>query len=145
MVLFCKVEDAADIETVKSSVNSNSAAKESTPAQSATRNEEPKVQKSRFSRISPSAKILIAEHKLDASSIMSSGAHGTLLKSDVLTAIKSGKAAAKSSSSEVKSSPSNQPDTHTSLSISSEIQKLDSYEDVPNTQIRKVIGSCFLC
>lgn len=137
------VEDPADVETVKSSVSGNSAAKESKPAQPATRVEEPKVQKSKFSRISPSAKLLIAQHKLDASSIMSSGAHGTLLKSDVLAAIKSGTAAAKSSTSEFKA-PSSQPETHTSLSLSSEIQQLDSYMDVPNTQIRKVIAKRLL-
>ena len=59
------------------------AAKEAKPAQPASHDKEVKVQKSGFARISPSAKLLIAQHKLDASSIMASGAHGTLLKSDV--------------------------------------------------------------
>ena len=111
------------------------AAKEAKPAQPASHDKEVKVQKSSFARISPSAKLLIAQHKLDASSIMASGAHGTLLKSDVLTAIKSGTGATKSSSSEPKTT-SSQSATHTSLS--SELQQSDSYEDLPNTQIRKV-------
>ena len=111
------------------------AAKEAKPAQPASHDKEVKVQKFGFARISPSAKLLIAQHKLDASSIMASGAHGTLLKSDVLTAIKSGTGATKSSSSEPKTT-SSQSATHTSLS--SELQQSDSYEDLPNTQIRKV-------
>lgn len=114
------------------------AAKEAKPAQPASHDKEVKVQKSSFSRISPSAKLLIAQHKLDASSIMASGAHGTLLKSDVLTAIKSGTGATKRSSSEPKTTSSSQSATHTSLSPSSELQQSDSYEDLPNTQIRKV-------
>lgn len=137
------VEDPADIEMVKSSVSGNLAAKEAKPAQQAT-HDEVKVQNSSFSRISPAAKLLIAQHKLDASSIMASGAHGTLLKSDVLSAIKSGAGAVKSSSSELKTSPSSQPETHTSLSISTDIQQLDSYEDLPNSQIRKVIAKRLL-
>ncbi|KAI3721176.1 hypothetical protein L2E82_32182 [Cichorium intybus] len=107
------VEDPANVEKMKSSVSGNMTAKEATPtpAQHATRDDEAKVQKSIFSRISPSAKILIVEHKLDASSIMASGIHGTLTKSNVLTPIKS---------------------------VSSEVQESDSYEDFPNTQIHKV-------
>ncbi|PWA89498.1 dihydrolipoamide acetyltransferase, long form protein [Artemisia annua] len=134
------VEDPADVELLKSYDSGNMAAKEAKPAQPASHDKEVKVQKSSFSRISPSAKLLIAQHKLDASSIMASGAHGTLLKSDVLTAIKSGTGATKSSSSEPKTTSSSQSVTHTSLSSSSELQQLDSYEDLPNTQIRKVIA-----
>ncbi|KAL7582519.1 dihydrolipoyllysine-residue acetyltransferase component 1 of pyruvate dehydrogenase complex, mitochondrial [Lactuca sativa] len=138
------VEDPADVEKVKSSVsgNTNTAAKEAKPAQHATRDDEAKAQKSIFSRISPSAKILIAEHKLDASSINASGIRGTLTKSDVLTAIKSGTGGKKSSSSEPVKPPKSQPQKHTS--ISSEVQESDSYEDIPNTQIRKVIAKRLL-
>lgn len=142
------VEDPADVEKVKSSVSGNMAAKEATPtptpAQHATRDDKAKVQKSIFSRISPSAKILIAEHKLDASSIMASGIRGTLTKSDVLSAIKSGTAGKKSSSSENVTPPKSQPQTHASVSVSSEVQESDSYEDFPNTQIRKVIAKRLL-
>ncbi|XP_024969364.1 dihydrolipoyllysine-residue acetyltransferase component 1 of pyruvate dehydrogenase complex, mitochondrial isoform X2 [Cynara cardunculus var. scolymus] len=138
------VEDAADIEMVKSSVSGNLAAKEAKPAQHATHDDKVKVQRSSFARISPSAKLLIAEHGLDASSIMASGQRGTLLKSDVLTAIKSGTGAAKSSSSERKTPSPTQPQTHTSLSLSSEIQQSNSYEDLPNSQIRKVIAKRLL-
>lgn len=138
------VEDAADIEMVKSSVSGNLAAKESKPAPRATHDDEVRVQRSSFTRISPSAKLLIAEHGLDASLIMASGPRGTLLKSDVLSAIKSGTGSAKSSSSERKTPPPPQPQTHTSLSLSSEIQQADSYEDLPNSQIRKVIAKRLL-
>ncbi|XP_071732093.1 dihydrolipoyllysine-residue acetyltransferase component 1 of pyruvate dehydrogenase complex, mitochondrial [Rutidosis leptorrhynchoides] len=134
------VEDPADVDTVKSSVSGNLAAKEAKPTQLAT-NDKVEVQKSTaFSRISPAAKLLIAQHKLDASSIGASGAHGTLLKSDVLSALKSGTGAVKRPSSEINLSPSSQPDTHTSLSISTETQQLDSYVDFSNSQIRKVIA-----
>lgn len=138
------VEDPADVEAVKSSVSGNMAAKEATPAQHATHDDGAKVQKSVFSRISPSAKILIAENKLDASSIMASGIRGTLTKSDVLSAIKSGTAGKKSVSSQSVTPPKSQPQTHTSFSVSSEVQESDSYEDTPNTQIRKVIAKRLL-
>ncbi|KAM0013430.1 putative dihydrolipoyllysine-residue acetyltransferase [Helianthus debilis subsp. tardiflorus] len=135
------VEDPANVEAVKSHVSGNLAAKEAKPAQHATHDKVVKGEKSSFSRISPSAKLLIAQHKLDASSINASGPRGTLLKSDVLNAIKSGTAAVKSSASEVTTPPSkSQPQTHTSLSASSDIQQLDSYVDIPNSQIRKVIA-----
>ncbi|KAL4557391.1 hypothetical protein LXL04_035567 [Taraxacum kok-saghyz] len=139
------VEDQADVEKVKSSsFSGDKAAKEAPPPQHATRDDESKVHKSIFSRISPSAKILIAEHKLDASLIMASGIRGTLTKSDVLTAIKSGTGGKKSSSSETVTPPKSQPQSHASLSVSSQVQESDSYEDIPNTQIRKVIAKRLL-
>ncbi|GKA41048.1 Rab escort protein 1 [Tanacetum coccineum] len=54
------------------------------PAPQAKHDEEVRVQKFRFAIVSPSAKLLIAQHILDASSIMASGERSTLLKSDVL-------------------------------------------------------------
>ncbi|XP_076943961.1 dihydrolipoyllysine-residue acetyltransferase component 1 of pyruvate dehydrogenase complex, mitochondrial [Bidens hawaiensis] len=141
------VEDPADVEAVQSNVSGNLAAKEATPAQLATNDKQEKVQKSSFSRISPAAKLLIAQHKLDASSITATGPRGTLLKSDVLNAIKSGTGATKSSSSELKTSssksqPQSQSQTH--ASVSSDVQQSDSYVDIPNSQIRKVIAKRLL-
>lgn len=93
-----------------------------------------------FSRISPAAKVLISEHGLDASSISSSGPRGTLLKGDVLAAIKSGKASKASVPKEKSSSPSLHPQTSSSLPGGSKSTVQDvAYEDLPNSQIRKVL------
>ncbi|GKB80014.1 Rab escort protein 1 [Tanacetum coccineum] len=54
------------------------------PVPQAKHDEEVRVQKFRFAIVSPSTKLLIAQHILDASSIMASGERSTLLKSDVL-------------------------------------------------------------
>lgn len=91
-------------------------------------------QKSAIARISPSAKILITEHGLDISSLKASGHHGTLLKGDVLAAIKSGIKSSKVPSYEEKtvSSPS------ASTESKSHLEQSDSFEDLPNSQIRKV-------
>ncbi|KAM5555874.1 hypothetical protein ABKV19_023676 [Rosa sericea] len=62
------VEDAADWESVEDGVTVGSS----------------------IISISRAAKLLIQEHGLDASSLRASGAHGRLLKGDVLAAIKSG-------------------------------------------------------
>ncbi|XP_022746612.1 dihydrolipoyllysine-residue acetyltransferase component 1 of pyruvate dehydrogenase complex, mitochondrial-like [Durio zibethinus] len=83
------------------------------------------------------------EHGLDASSLKASGPRGILLKGDVLAAIKSGKGSSKISSSE-KKKPSTQISPKKSPSARPESkahpQQSDSFEDLSNTQIRKVIG-----
>lgn len=95
-----------------------------------------------FTRISPAAKLLITEHGLDASSIMPSGPRGTLLKGDVLSAIKSGKGSTRISEPEKKISPLSLPQpsasSSTSLGSKSDVQQTDAHEDLPNSQIRKV-------
>ncbi|KAL4291290.1 hypothetical protein GQ457_14G022140 [Hibiscus cannabinus] len=135
------VEDPNDIEAVKTSVAGDSAVKKQEPKHQESKSEV-KGQKSGFTKISPSAKLLISEYGLDASSLMASGPHGTLLKGDVLAAIKSGKASSKISPSEKKSSP--QTSTQISSSVRPESkthpQQSVSFEDFPNTQIRKVIA-----
>lgn len=140
MLYGCKVEDPDDIETVKAGFDSSSGIKEEKPHQD-TKNEI-KEQKSSFNRISPSAKLLITEFGLDASSLKASGHHGTLLKGDVLAAIKSGKKPSKVSSSKEEIAPSPQIHQQTSSQSSSksksQIQQLDSFEDKPHSQIRKV-------
>lgn len=104
---------------------------------------EGRTQTKGFNRISPAAKVLITEHGLDASSIPASGPRGTLLKGDVLAALKSGKGSTNSSSIR-KAAPSppqaNQQATPTkSLGLKSDGQQQDAYEDLPNSQIRKVL------
>lgn len=95
-----------------------------------------------FTRISPASKLLITEHGLDALSIMASGPHGTLLKGDVLSAIKSGKGSSRISETEknISQSSSLHPSTSSStlLGSKSDVQQTDAYEDLPNSQIRKV-------
>ncbi|XP_039067296.1 dihydrolipoyllysine-residue acetyltransferase component 1 of pyruvate dehydrogenase complex, mitochondrial-like isoform X5 [Hibiscus syriacus] len=135
------VEDPDDIEAVKTSVAGDSAVKKQEPMCQESKSEV-KEQKSGFTKISPSTKLLISEYELDASSLKASGPHGTLLKGDVLAAIKSGKGSSKISPSERKpcpqistqKSPSGRPEskTHPLQSI--------SFEDLPDTQIRKVIA-----
>ncbi|XP_073031344.1 dihydrolipoyllysine-residue acetyltransferase component 1 of pyruvate dehydrogenase complex, mitochondrial-like [Primulina eburnea] len=139
------VEDPNDIEAVKTSGTGGSGVKDEKPVQKSTP-KDIKMQKLSFNRISPAAKLLIAEHGLDTSSITASGPRGTLLKGDVLAAMKSGKGSAKISESD-KSSPSSttQPQTSSSSAGSKSIvQQTDAYEDFPNSQIRKVIATRLL-
>lgn len=135
------VEDPDDIEAVKTSASGDSAVKKQEPTQNESKTEV-REQKSGFTKISPSAKLLISEYGLDASSLKASGPHGTLLKGDVLAAIKSGKGSPKISPSE-KSKPSPQTSSRKSPSARPESkahQQSDSFEDLPNIQIRKVIA-----
>lgn len=139
--LFGKVEDPTDIESVKSAVSSSSGIKEDKPAQSTVKHN---VGTSKggctVARISPAAKLLIAEHGLDASSLKASGSHGTLLKGDVLAAIKSGKGLSEVSLSKEKRSPEVRAQASSTGSSESKpsIKQSDSFEDLPNSQIRKV-------
>uniref|UniRef100_A0A166DQG1 Dihydrolipoamide acetyltransferase component of pyruvate dehydrogenase complex n=1 Tax=Daucus carota subsp. sativus TaxID=79200 RepID=A0A166DQG1_DAUCS len=139
------VEDSNDIEAVKTSVTGKLPVKEekSTPHEAKT---EVNKSKSGFTRISPSAKLLITEHGLDASSLLASGPRGTLLKGDVLDAIKSGKGSAGASSTVKKSPPQAQPRSSSSASesVGTRKQQSDSFEDQPNSQIRKVIAKRLL-
>lgn len=137
LVLLYQVEDPETIEIVKNSVSSGSEVKQETSTHHDSKVED-KVQKVSFTKISPSAKILISEYGLDTSSLTASGPHGTLLKGDVLNAIKSGKASPKSSPAK-KTSPSHQSIPQTlGVGSESELQQSDSFKDLPNTQIRKV-------
>ncbi|VVA12150.1 PREDICTED: dihydrolipoyllysine-residue [Prunus dulcis] len=139
------VEDAADLEVVKNAVFSGSAVKEEKPIHQDTK-DATRSEKTSVKRISPAAKLLITEHGLDTSSLKASGAHGTLLKGDVLAAIKSGLGSTKVSSKE-KTAPSAQVHPKTSAPASTESRsskQTDSFEDFPNSQIRKVIATRLL-
>lgn len=136
-MLFYKVEDASDIEAIKNSVNSSSTNQQKAP-QHDTKSEV-KAQKTKIARISPAAKLLIAEYGLDASTLNATGHYGTLLKGDVLSEIKSGKLSPKPASPKEKvlSSQSHQQ-VAASRESKSNLGQSDSYEDFPNSQIRKV-------
>ncbi|KAG6410082.1 hypothetical protein SASPL_128130 [Salvia splendens] len=134
------VEDNNDIEAVRTSVSTDSRTKDEKPVQQIVK-KDVKTQKSSFNRISPAAKMLISEHGLDASSITSSGPHGTLLKGDVLAAIKSGKVSKVS----VPKDKTSSPQSSSSLPAGSKSTVQDvAYEDLPNSQIRKVIAARLL-
>ncbi|KAL9236553.1 hypothetical protein vseg_011207 [Gypsophila vaccaria] len=130
------VESSEDIETVMMLPDSSATEKTEKPLTQATK-EEVKEKTSRISRISPSAKLLISEFGLTASSLIPSGPRGTLLKGDVLAAIKSGEGSSKALDSTEKQSVS--PKIH-SLSKASVSSASHSYEDLPNSQVRKVIA-----
>ena len=133
-----KVEDAGDIEAVKNSVSSSSARQQEQTTQRDTKTEV-KAQKTNTKRISPAAKLLITEYGLDASTLNATGPNGTLLKGDVLSAIKSGKLSPKPASSKEKASSSQSHQRSAALPESkSDLKQLDAYEDIPNSQIRKV-------
>ncbi|XP_055830567.1 dihydrolipoyllysine-residue acetyltransferase component 1 of pyruvate dehydrogenase complex, mitochondrial [Solanum dulcamara] len=141
------VEDENDIEAVRTSSSGNNVVKE----EKSVRHDvtaEVRTQTTGFNRTSPAAKLLISKHGLDASSIPASGPRGTLLKGDVLAALKSGKGSTNSSSVR-KATPSppqvNQQATPTkSVGLKSDGQQKDAYEDLPNSQIRKVIAARLL-
>lgn len=131
--LFDKVEDPADLDIVKNAVSSSSGLKEEKPIDQSTKSEVEAL-KTTVTRISPSAKVLIAEHGLDISSLKASGHYGTLLKGDVLAAIKSGVKSSKVPSSKEKTVPSPTASTESK----SHLRQSDFFEDLPNSQIRKV-------
>lgn len=136
------VEDLDDIEHVKNSLGSG-LVQEEKPV-----HEKPRAEvnpgKSNFSRISPSAKMLITEHGLDLSSLRASGAHDTLLKGDVLAAIKSGKASPSIPKDKKPSTEILPKSTAKTAETSAHVKQSDSFEDLPNSQIRKIIAKRLL-
>lgn len=141
------VEDAADLEIVKNGVSSGTSVKEEKPIHQDTRHGSGAVKTTSVKRISPAAKLMIMEHGLDTSSLRASGAHGTLLKGDVLAAIKSGTGSSKVSSSKEKAPSS--PQAHPKISAAASPESIsskqtDSFDEFPNSQIRKVIANRLL-
>lgn len=126
---------------MKNGITSGSSVQEEKPIHHSTKTSD-ELKKTSARRISPAAKLLISEHALDSSLINASGPHGTLLKGDVLAAIKVGTGTSKVSSSKEKAPPTPQIYTQTSTapaeSRSPLKQSADSFEDISNTQIRKV-------
>ncbi|XP_077235904.1 dihydrolipoamide acetyltransferase, long form protein [Tasmannia lanceolata] len=144
------VEDPDDIKKVPSTIPTTSGleAKEEKSPHVEVENKG-RALNTGFDRISPSAKLLIIEFGLDASSLKASGPRGTLLKGDVLAAVKSGNGSPRTSdpSREKASTPSQTPHktAETPHSESRPLSHLvDTYEDLPNSQIRKVIAKRLL-
>ncbi|XP_057446386.1 dihydrolipoyllysine-residue acetyltransferase component 1 of pyruvate dehydrogenase complex, mitochondrial isoform X2 [Lotus japonicus] len=143
MPIAITVEDASDIEAIKNSIGSSSASQQEKATQHATKNDV-KAHKNKTTRISPAAKLLITEYGLDASTLNATGPHGTLLKGDVLSAIKSGKLSPKPASSKAHASSSQRHQAAASQESKSDLKQSDAYEDLPNSQIRKVIAKRLL-
>nr|CAB3492794.1 unnamed protein product [Digitaria exilis] len=143
--IFVTVEDLEDIKSIPADTSFGGEQKEEQTTESVPQADAANVsqQSSAVSRISPAAKRLIKEHGLDMSSLRASGPRGTLLKGDVLAALKSG---AISSSKEKKApaAPSSQPNRDSQAQPATTSQKADTYEDIPNSQIRKVIAKRLL-
>ncbi|WOK95517.1 dihydrolipoyllysine-residue acetyltransferase [Canna indica] len=144
------VEDPDDIKNIPDDVACGLEAKDEKPTKESAKLTEDKVgiSKANFSRISPSAKLLIAQYGLEASSLEASGPRGTLLKGDVLAAIKSGGqsvGAGKPAQEPVPASTSASKPTDTGSSQSTfHSSDTISHEDFPNSQIRKVIAKRLL-
>ncbi|CAE6075951.1 unnamed protein product [Arabidopsis arenosa] len=136
------VEDAESIEVIKSS-SAGSSEVETVKEVPHSVVDKPTGRKAGFTKISPAAKLLILGHGLEASSIEASGPYGTLLKSDVVAAIASGKVS-KTSASMKKKQPSKETPSKSSSTSKSSVTQSDNYEDFPNSQIRKIIAKRLL-
>ncbi|EPS61701.1 hypothetical protein M569_13092, partial [Genlisea aurea] len=138
------VEDQGDIEDIKTSSIGHDSNVEAGKPVGPSHGKDAEAEKSivKFNRISPAAKLLLAKYTLDASSISASGPHGTLLKGDVLTAIKSGEGSIKVSSKKAENLVSTPLQSQTLPKSST--QQQGAYDDLPNTQIRKVIAARLL-
>ncbi|XP_073008727.1 dihydrolipoyllysine-residue acetyltransferase component 1 of pyruvate dehydrogenase complex, mitochondrial [Typha latifolia] len=139
------VEDLDDIKNIPSDIPKGVEPKQEKATQKLTENVKFEVatQGSNFSRISPSAKLLIKEYGLEESSLKASGPRGTLLKGDVLATIKSGVKPSKSSQDKTSSPVCQQNPDVPSKSVTPQ-HKIDTHEDLPNSQIRKVIAKRLL-
>ncbi|XP_066385843.1 dihydrolipoyllysine-residue acetyltransferase component 1 of pyruvate dehydrogenase complex, mitochondrial-like isoform X2 [Miscanthus floridulus] len=140
------VEDLEDIKSIPADTSFGGEQKEEHSTESVPQNKVVNVseQTSTVSRISPAAKLLIKEHGLDTSSLRASGPRGTLLKGDVLAALKSGVSSSSTKEKKAPAQPSSQPTRDSQAQASPVSQKADTYEDIPNSQIRKVIAKRLL-
>ncbi|XP_062212765.1 dihydrolipoyllysine-residue acetyltransferase component 1 of pyruvate dehydrogenase complex, mitochondrial-like [Phragmites australis] len=140
------VEDLEDIKSIPADTSFGGEQKEEQSTESAPQSNVANVSEQSLvvSRISPAAKLLIKEYGLDTSSLRASGPRGTLLKGDVLAALKSGASSSSTKEKKAPVAPSSQPthDSQAQPAITS--QKTDTYEDIPNSQIRKVIAKRLL-
>ncbi|XP_052158310.1 dihydrolipoyllysine-residue acetyltransferase component 1 of pyruvate dehydrogenase complex, mitochondrial [Oryza glaberrima] len=139
------VEDLEDIKNIPADASFGGEQKEQSIASEAQKVETYAAKESSIiTRISPAAKLLIKEHRLDQSVLNASGPRGTLLKGDVLAALKLGASSSSTKQKNAPAAPSSQP-THDFQAQSVTIpQQNDAYEDIPNSQIRKVIAKRLL-
>jgi len=140
------VEELDDIKNIPADTSFGGEQKEEQSAESAPKTDAANAseQSSVVSRISPAAKLLIKEHGLDVSSLRASGPRGTLLKGDVLAALKSGAISIPAKEKKAPATPSSQPTRDAQAQPATTSQKADTYEDIPNSQIRKVIAKRLL-
>lgn len=131
-----KVDDPEDIGKIPADIAQETKSKPETTTKETTQSQKEANKETdegtKFTRISPAAKLLIKEHGLEESLLKASGPRGTLLKGDVLAAVKSGSFVKKSDRSEEKVAVKKESPVQTSK------DKLNTYEDLPNSQIRKV-------
>nr|QYA72946.1 14-3-3-1 [Lilium davidii var. unicolor] len=140
------VENPDEIKSVPSHISSGVEAKEEKSTETTEHKEN--TQKTTISRISPSAKLLITEYGLDVSSLKASGPLGTLLKGDVLAAIKTGglslPASKPSPDKASASTNTKQPSAQTTRQSDHSPRTVGTHDDLPNSQIRKVIAKRLL-
>ncbi|OEL18887.1 Dihydrolipoyllysine-residue acetyltransferase component 1 of pyruvate dehydrogenase complex, mitochondrial, partial [Dichanthelium oligosanthes] len=141
-----QVEELEDIKSIPADTSFGGEQKEEQSIESAPQVDVANVseQSSVVSRISPAAKLLIKEHGLDMSSLRASGPRGTLLKGDVLAVLKSGAVSSSTKEKKAPTAPSSQPTRDSQAQPATTSQKADTYEDIPNSQIRKVIAKRLL-
>ncbi|KAG6494174.1 hypothetical protein ZIOFF_049193 [Zingiber officinale] len=144
------VEDPDEINNIPDDSFSGLEPKDEKPTDTLANSAELKVgtSKASFIRISPAAKFLIAQHRLEASSLEASGPRGTLLKGDVLAAIRSRNQSV-GALKEVQDpiAPLTSTSKLTSLSSPESEGPLDGtviHTDLQNSQIRKVIAKRLL-
>jgi pyruvate dehydrogenase E2 component (dihydrolipoamide acetyltransferase) len=136
-----KVEDSEDIAKIPADTSFRGEHDEDQSSESAAQSFEVDAaeQSPALRHISPTAKMLIKEHGLDISLLKASGPRGTLLKGDVLAALKSGTASSSAKEKTVPATPSPQPAHDSQAQTQTASQKSDTFEDMTNTQIRKVL------
>lgn len=141
-------DDIAKFTNILADEFSSKQAEKDTKAQGAAQGQEQMPQPQIY-RFGPSVRRLLAEFELDISSLKVSGPHGTLLKGDVLAAIASGAGSGKSSETAKLHKPSEPPKNEKTLSAPIAPVSLQSplplqssglYEDLQNSQIRKIIA-----
>ncbi|VAI76006.1 unnamed protein product [Triticum turgidum subsp. durum] len=144
--IYVTVEESDDIEKIPADTSFGGDHKEDESSGSAAQTVEVDAaeQSPVMSRISPAAKMLIKEHGLNASLLKASGPRGTLLKGDVLAALKSGTALSSAKEKTAPAAPSPQPARDSQVHSQTTSPKSDTFEDITNTQIRKVIAKRLL-
>ncbi|XP_044955981.1 dihydrolipoyllysine-residue acetyltransferase component 1 of pyruvate dehydrogenase complex, mitochondrial isoform X2 [Hordeum vulgare subsp. vulgare] len=144
--IYVTVEESDDIEKIPADTSFGGDHKEDESSGSAAQTVEVDAaeQSPVMSRISPAAKMLIKEHGLNASLLKASGPRGTLLKGDVLAALKSGTALSSAKEKTAPAAPLPQPARDSQVHSQTTSPKSDTFEDITNTQIRKVIAKRLL-
>ncbi|KAH9328325.1 hypothetical protein KI387_000433, partial [Taxus chinensis] len=150
--LAITVENPDDIPKFANGLANPSSAqheKTDTNAQKSSQNKEGMSQSQTY-RFGPSVRRLLTEFELDPSSLKATGPHRTLLKGDVLAAIKNGADLKKSSDVPKLKKPmglpkdEKTPTSAVSFQLPLHVESPGLHEDIPNSQIRKVIAKRLL-